>query len=82
MDNCNYRNIGFSTRRLVWVAALVSLTLLLCPAPAAIAADMDDMSLEDLLDFELDALAISSIHHTHEKGEWMVGYRYKYMSMD
>lgn len=81
MDYMNCRNNGFSTRHWMWVAALASLTLLLCTASTASAAPMDEMSLEDLLDFELSALAISSIHHTHEKGEWMVGYRYKFMSM-
>ena len=46
------------------------------------AADLADLSLEELLDTELEQMAISDIHHTHERGEWMVGYSFMYMEMD
>jgi hypothetical protein len=47
-------------------------------------ADPDDilaMSLEELLKVELDSMAVTGIHHTHERGEWMVGYSFMYMDM-
>ena len=40
-----------------------------------------DLSLEALLEIELDSMAVTGIHPTHERGEWMVGYRFMYMNM-
>jgi hypothetical protein len=40
------------------------------------------MSLEELLEVQLRGMSITGIHHTHEKGEWMVGYRFSYMNME
>jgi len=48
-------------------------------------ADQDEileMSLEELLEIELDSMAVTGIHHTHERGEWMVGYSFMYMNME
>lgn len=39
------------------------------------------LSLEELLEVELDSMAVTGIHHTHERGEWMVGYRFMHMDM-
>ncbi len=46
------------------------------------AHDLGDLSLEELLAVELDQMALAGLHHTHEKGEWMVGYRFAAMGMD
>lgn len=46
------------------------------------AAELAEFSLEALLAVELDQMAISGIHHTHDQGEWMVGYKYMGMGMD
>ncbi len=48
-------------------------------------ADQDEileMSLEELLEIELESMAVTGIHHTHERGEWMVGYSFMYMNME
>ena len=44
-------------------------------------SEIGRMSLEELLDLQLSSMAISGIHHTHEAGEWMVGYRLMHMGM-
>ena len=40
-----------------------------------------ELDLDELLAVQLGAMAISGIHHTHDAGEWMVGYSYKFMDM-
>ena len=43
-------------------------------------ADLTDLTLEELM--ELDVLAVSVLGtHTHLAGEWMIGYRFMFMSM-
>ena len=47
-------------------------------------ADQDEilgLSVEELLEVELDSMAVTGIHHTHERGEWMVGYSFMHMDM-
>lgn len=51
-------------------------------APARAEMDLTELSLEQLLDQQLDQMAITGIHHTHDQGEWMVGYHFMYMDMD
>ena len=43
--------------------------------------DIQEMSLAELLEVELDSMAVTGIHHTHQRGEWMVGYSFMYMDM-
>ncbi len=41
-----------------------------------------DASLEEILSIPLDTNAVNiQESHIHKEGEWMVGYRYMYMSM-
>jgi hypothetical protein len=47
----------------------------------ASADEMVDMELDDLLALEIFDLGVTGIHHTHEKGEWMVGYGFMHMNM-
>jgi len=53
-------------------------------AGPAVAQDEEfaDLSLEDMLELELDAVSIAGIHHTHDAGEWMVGFSYMNMAMN
>ena len=44
--------------------------------------ELADLSLEDMLDVQLDLMGISGIHHTHEQGDVMVGYSFMMMDMD
>ena len=68
--------------------ALVSVVVLNAASEAAEEAaenaDQDEilgLSLEELLEVELDSMAVTGIHHTHERGEWMVGYSFMHMDM-
>ncbi len=75
-----------SKRCLRRVIALFALASALGSSAAA-GADGDDdgileMSLEELLEVELDRMAVTGIHHTHERGEWMVGYSFMFMEME
>lgn len=70
----------FMRRSVCWVAFLV--LVFASPAIAASTEDLGAFSLEDLLEMQLDQMAITGIHHTHEKGEWMVGYSFMSMGMD
>ncbi len=45
------------------------------------AGDLTDLSIEELLEIEIDQLSITGIHHTHQKGEWMLGYDFMHMGM-
>ena len=72
----------------VWMLALVSVVVLNGASEAAEEAaenaDQDEilgLSLEELLEVELDSMAVTGIHHTHERGEWMVGYSFMHMDM-
>jgi hypothetical protein len=56
-------------------------TILLAGGDAR-ATELTELSLEELLQTQLDAMGITSIHHTHEKGEWMLQYHYMRMGMD
>ena len=72
-------------------ASLAALLLTLVPMSevAADSSSEDQDQLDDLLELDLDellavqlgAMAISGIHHTHDAGEWMLGYSYKFMDM-
>ena len=46
------------------------------------APPLADLTLEELMDLELDAMSLIGIHHTHDKGEWMVGYSFMFMNME
>lgn len=80
----------YSWRRL-GRAALAALLLTLLPmrevAAESPADDQDpfddllELDIEELLDVQLGAMAISGIHHTHDAGEWMLGYSYMFMGM-
>jgi hypothetical protein len=41
-----------------------------------------EMSLEDLMEINLNAMGVTGIHHTHTAGEMMVGYSFMFMRMD
>jgi len=43
--------------------------------------DLTDLSLAELAGIRLTGMALTNIHHTHDKGEWMVGYQYMRMGM-
>ncbi|MFQ5418276.1 MAG: transporter [Myxococcota bacterium] len=61
----------------------IAFAFLLAMSPETSSAeDLTELSLEELLETELDRMAVTGIHHTHERGEWMVGYRFMYMRMD
>lgn len=64
-----------------WIASLITALACLQPATAS-ALELTELSLEELMAVELDAMEVTGIHHTHEKGEWMVGYYYMVMSME
>lgn len=60
------------------------LALLLAILPGVSAAseeELADLGLEELLEIQLDAMTITGIHHTHDRGEWMVGYQHMFMGM-
>jgi hypothetical protein len=44
--------------------------------------DLTALSLEDLMSVRLNAMGITGIHHTHARGEWMVGLSLMHMHMD
>ncbi len=46
--------------------------------------NLDELTLEELLEVEIGHFAITGIHHTHDHptGEWMLGYSYMFMNMD
>jgi hypothetical protein len=76
--------------RLGAVCALLLLAVVLISAgsPASAAGDhlsvdeLADLSLEEMLSLQLDQMSITGIHHTHDAGEWMVGYSFMTMGMD
>lgn len=51
-------------------------------APAAEDEDLTALSLEDLMNVRLNAMGLTGIHHTHARGEWMVGLSLMHMHMD
>ena len=59
-----------------------TLALMLAVAPVAAAEDLSEMSFEELMEQQLDQMGITGIHHTHDAGEWMVGYSFMAMGMD
>lgn len=64
-------------------APLTILLLLLAALPAAGREDaLLEMSLEELLAVQLDQMAVTGIHHTHDAGEWMIGTSHMVMAMD
>lgn len=70
-----------SIRRALYSSLMVAAALATA-APGAAADDLAKLSLEQLLETQLTAMGITSIHHTHEKGEWMLQYHYMRMGMD
>lgn len=44
--------------------------------------DVGSMGIEELLNLQLSATNVLGIHHTHPRGEWMIGYQYMLMAMD
>ena len=56
--------------------------LVLITGTAVAQEEFADLSLEDMLELELDAVSIAGIHHTHDAGEWMVGFSYMNMAMN
>ena len=66
---------------------LLPLLVLLLALPVAAASTEDgdlslaDLDLEELMEIELNALNVTGIHHTHDKGEFMVGYSNMSMNM-
>ena len=76
--------VSYSVSRFGATAA-TWLALMILPSTAIAsdaAVDLTDLSLEALLNIQIDQMAITGIHHTHDKGEWMVGYHFMYMGMD
>ncbi|MBW2667806.1 MAG: hypothetical protein JRE13_16080 [Deltaproteobacteria bacterium] len=73
-----------SFRRAVRIGTTLSLLTLIGSVSVASeeSESVADLSIEALLELQLDQMAITGIHHTHEKGEWMVGYHFMYMGMD
>lgn len=43
------------------------------PPARARGGDLSDLSLEELMQIQLDRLSVTAIHHTHDAGDWMVG---------
>lgn len=56
--------------------------LVAAAAPAAEDEDLTALSLEDLMSVRLNAMGLTGIHHTHARGEWMVGLSIMRMHMD
>ncbi len=83
------RNSDFRTRWIfLWVVAFLGVSVWNATSGAAEHTgehsnfdEFLDLSLEELLNLELDTMSVTGIHHTHERGEWMVGYSYMYMNM-
>ncbi len=45
--------------------------------------DLTTLSIEELLEVEIDRSSISILHsHIHKQDEWMIGYRFMHMDMD
>ncbi len=66
-----------------WFGPTLALMLAVGSEPSiAGAEDLSEMSLEDLMEQQLDQMGITGIHHTHDAGEWMVGYSFMAMGMD
>jgi len=69
-------------------ALAIGFGLSIVAATAAVAGEeqrldkLADLSLEEMLTVQLDLLAITGIHHTHNQGEIMVGYSFMAMGMD
>jgi hypothetical protein len=77
------RTAGFSGfRRSSCRLSLLALALF---AASTAAAQSDDdltaLSLNELAEIRLTGMSLTNIHHTHDKGEWMVGYQYMRMGM-
>jgi len=85
----SYCNSGFQTSLIFfWAVAFLGVAIWSGTSEAAenTGEDSDfdeilDLNLEELLEIELDSMAVTGIHHTHERGEWMVGYSFMYMNM-
>lgn len=71
-----------SLLRCVLLSTLVFALVLLTGPAVAQDEEFADLSLEDMLELELDAVSIAGIHHTHDAGEWMVGFSYMNMAMN
>lgn len=71
-----------SLLRCVLLSTLVFALVLLTGPAVAQDEEFADLSLEDMLELELDAVSIAGIHHTHDAGEWMVGFSYVNMAMN
>lgn len=68
--------------RIRWMVTVRALALMLAVGTAEASSDeLADLSLEELLQTQLTAMGITGIHHTHEKGEWMLQYHYMRMGM-
>ncbi len=80
---CSWRHLG----RAVLAALLLTLIPMREVAAQSPADDQDyfddllELDIAELLDIQLGAMAISGIHHTHDAGEWMLGYSYIFMGM-
>ena len=70
------------------LSTLLILTILPCLAAAQPDSESEapgqlaDLSLDQLLSVRLSSTNVMGVHHSHPKGEWMVGYNYMYMDMD
>jgi hypothetical protein len=73
-------NNASARRSIYWIAVVV--LVFAPPTHARSDLDLSELSLEDLLEIQLEQMAITGIHHTHDAGEWMVGYSFMAMGMD
>lgn len=62
--------------------ALAAALLASAAANASSDEELTDLRLEDLMQVRLNAMGLTGVHHTHARGEWMVGLSLSHMHMD
>lgn len=56
--------------------------LAFCSADVRANEELEELTLEQLLNVNLNSMEALGFHHTHPAGEWMVGYRFMTMRMN
>ena len=78
----SFRNRGGRTFRAEFISLVAVATGGLALSATAADPGLSELSLEELMSVRLNEMSISEIHHTHDKGEVMLGYMFMHMNMD
>ena len=74
------RNVAWALSSVHGILAVL-LILLVPSLSQAQTRSLEEMSLEELLNLRLIATGVMGTHHTHPRGEWMVGYTQMHSQM-